>query len=186
MVQKWTYQNPFVANLAKLAKLTFNKNYTVAGNVGLAGEMKIVSMNMTDCIECPTTTWPDETVTECLPIEPTYLLWSDSLVHCLAVLGLLGILASFIIAGAFIVHRDTKLVKASSRELSSIILGGIFLAYVSVFFLPAETIEMVLCSESLWILNFNNIDLRSDACKNQQNLQDFCLRTKDNEKTTIH
>ena len=95
---------------------------------------EIVAMNMTDCIECPTTTWPDETVTECLPIEPTYLLWSDSLVHCLAVLGLLGVLASFVIAGAFIAHRDTKLVKASSRELSSIILGGIFLAYVSVFF----------------------------------------------------
>ena len=95
---------------------------------------EIVSVNKTDCLECPTTTWPDESKSECVSIEPTYLLWSDSLVHCLAVLALLGILVTCIVAGAFVVHRDTKLIKASSRELSSIIWGGIILAYISVFF----------------------------------------------------
>ena len=94
---------------------------------------EIVSENNTDCTECPPTTWPDETVTECLPVEPTYLLWTDTLVLGLATLGILGILATSVIAVAFTVHRDTKLIKASSRELSSLILGGIFFAYGSVF-----------------------------------------------------
>ncbi len=94
---------------------------------------EIVSENGTDCVECASTTWPDDTKTNCEPINASYLVWSDSLVLCLAILGAVGVIFSCVIAGVFVAHRDTKLIKASSRELSSIILGGIIMAYIVVF-----------------------------------------------------
>ena len=52
----------------------------------------------------------------------------------LAAIAILGVLSSLIVAGLFKVNKDTKLIRASSKELNFIILTGILFAYVSVFF----------------------------------------------------
>ena len=91
-------------------------------------------MNQETCKQCNLTTWPDdETATECVVIPPTYLKW-NVLANILAVIAILGALSSGIIAGLFRVNKDTKLIRASSKELNAIILIGILFAYVSVFF----------------------------------------------------
>ncbi len=95
---------------------------------------EIVSANSTDCLECPPTLWPDEnTYKECIKIDPKYLTWSDGLVLVLAILAVAGICVSIAVTVAFIYHRDTKLIKASSRELSAMILIRIFFAFISVY-----------------------------------------------------
>ncbi len=86
--------------------------------------------NMTGCELCLPNTWPDsESGTYCEDILPTYLQWTDPVVVGLVGLTCLCLIISITTIMLFIKHHNTKLIKASSRELSSVILCGIVLAY---------------------------------------------------------
>ena len=50
------------------------------------------------------------------------------------VIAFAGLVACMATAILYDVSKDIKLIKATSRELSSILLFGIFLAYISIFF----------------------------------------------------
>ncbi len=87
------------------------------------------------CIECEQGYIPNENKTECIAVQPSYLRWTDWLSFVILILTGFGITASAAVAVIFIAYRKHELVKASSRELSAVLLIGIILCYVlPVFF----------------------------------------------------
>ncbi len=93
-----------------------------------------IIVNKEGCEPCNATEWPDEdTATECLPIAPTYLQWNNGISISLSFLSVLGIVTCLGTCIIFYQKRNTRLIKATSRELSGIILLGTFHAYITVF-----------------------------------------------------
>ena len=86
-----------------------------------------------ECRECKPGFRPSKDRTNCTYIQPTFLTWSDPLAIVIVILSLIGIAATTFVIAVFIVYRDTHLIKASSRELSSVLLCGIMLCYFMPF-----------------------------------------------------
>ncbi|XP_075551881.1 metabotropic glutamate receptor 5-like isoform X2 [Dermacentor variabilis] len=90
------------------------------------------------CLDCERGWWPNENLTGCVRIPEEYIHWTDSqslAAMSIACLGLMATLAAMII---FIRHNDTPVVKSSTRELSYIILVGMFLCHGTTFALLAK------------------------------------------------
>ena len=86
------------------------------------------------CVECGLGEAPNDLKTECVEIQPTYLRWSDWWSIVVIILTILGIIATTAVAVVFIIHYKHKLIKASSRELTAILLTGLMLCYLLPFF----------------------------------------------------
>ena len=101
------------------------------------------------CFTCPVGTWPDEeTRTECLNIEPSYLTWSDPIGVIILVLASLGLLCCLIIIVIYLYNFQHSLIKACSRELSSLLMLGIILCYCFTYtFLLEPTDGVCLLNE---------------------------------------
>ena len=76
--------------------------------------------------------------TECVLIQPSYLTWSHGWSIVILILTCSGIIATTAVAIVFIVYHKHQLIKASSRELSAILLSGIMLCYLLPFFFIAK------------------------------------------------
>ncbi|GAU92916.1 hypothetical protein RvY_04932-2 [Ramazzottius varieornatus] len=92
------------------------------------------------CEACPPGWLPNENLTACLPITLEYAsLDSGSVGTVVAIcFSCLGFLATGFTMTIFILHNNTTVVKASTRELSYMILVGIFLCYATAFPLFAK------------------------------------------------
>ncbi len=100
---------------------------------------EILGPNSSMCVACPSNFWPNElSGITCDSIPLTYLTVVDAIGIGLLILNCFGLLSGICVVILFVKHRNEKLIKASSRELSSIILGGILLAYVTVFIYLAK------------------------------------------------
>ena len=71
-------------------------------------------------------------------IQPTFLTWSDPLAIVIVILSLLGVAATAFVIIVFVVYRNEHLIKASSRELSAVLVCGIMLCYLMPFTYLAE------------------------------------------------
>ena len=92
-----------------------------------------IIVNKSGCAVCPENTWPNEAdITKCEKITPAFLSIKDTIPIALLTIGLIGIFGQTALAVIFYKHKDTKLIKASGRELTSIIWIGIFIAYITV------------------------------------------------------
>ena len=92
-------------------------------------------VNGTSCQPCPFGQWPDEdTATYCIIIETTYLKWSSWITLILAGRMVLGLFLTIYTTEFYIQKRQEKIIKATTRELCSIILVGISMAYISALF----------------------------------------------------
>ena len=102
-------------------------------------ENEILVDNKTACRPCRHFTWPDEaSATECQHIEPEIMAWSSSSSITLASFATLCLCCCTITVGVFFVNRTSRLIKATSRHLMSIIMVGIFIGCATVFFLLAR------------------------------------------------
>ncbi|KAK2140109.1 hypothetical protein LSH36_1480g00012 [Paralvinella palmiformis] len=92
--------------------------------------------NRTDCEPCPNFTWPDnKTRTNCEPIMPHYMKSTDVIGISLLAVEILGVLMSAGIIVVYIIKHNSRLIKATNRELSILIITGCMLAsFVAVFF----------------------------------------------------
>lgn len=97
---------------------------------------EITVANATDCQPCPDFTWPDQrTRTSCEPITPHYMRSADHVGISLLALEITGVLLSAAIMVVYIIKHNNRLIKATSKELSILILIGCMLAsFVAVFF----------------------------------------------------
>ena len=91
-----------------------------------------------ECVPCERGHIPNESKTECVLVPPSYLMWSSWLSIVILILTLFGTIATTAVAVVFIVYHKHKLIKASSRELSAVLLTGIMLCYLLPFFFIAK------------------------------------------------
>ena len=96
-----------------------------------------VSMG-TVCQVCERGYAPNDLKTECVLIPSSYLTWSHGWSIAILLLDCFGIIATAAIAVVFIVCYKHQLIKASSRELSAIMLTGLMLCYLLPFFFLVE------------------------------------------------
>ena len=100
-------------------------------------ENEIVVRNRTACNQCPDFTWPhDRTRTSCDAIQPYALQRTEAVGACLISLAAVGMLLSIVVIVVYAVKRNNRLLKATSRELSVMIVVGCMLAcVVSILFI---------------------------------------------------
>ena len=85
------------------------------------------------CFECPEKEIPNSNRSSCIKIPLTYFTWSSPWAIIMLCLTSIGIATTIFIGVMFaIFHRRTP-IKASSRELSALILVGILLCYILPF-----------------------------------------------------
>ncbi|XP_055337563.1 metabotropic glutamate receptor 5-like [Paramacrobiotus metropolitanus] len=90
------------------------------------------------CKECPPGWLPNENITACLPIRLEYVSWDSTEAAVGISFSCLGFLATLFTTIVFMMHNNTTVVKASTRELSYMILVGIQLSYATTFPLVAK------------------------------------------------
>ncbi|RVE70876.1 hypothetical protein OJAV_G00068250 [Oryzias javanicus] len=82
----------------------------------------------------------------CLPGQRKKILeWSSPWAVFPVLIAVLGIMATLFVVATFVRYNDTPIVKASGRELSYVLLTGIFLCYATTF-LMISTPDVFVCS----------------------------------------
>uniref|UniRef100_A0AAQ5X7N8 G-protein coupled receptors family 3 profile domain-containing protein n=1 Tax=Amphiprion ocellaris TaxID=80972 RepID=A0AAQ5X7N8_AMPOC len=97
------------------------------------------------CKMCRFDLRPNENHTGCVPIPIVKLEWSSPWAVIPVLIAVLGIMATLLVVVTFVRYNDTPIVKASGRELSYVLLTGIFLCYATTF-LMISTPDVVICS----------------------------------------
>lgn len=77
-------------------------------------------------------------ILECYVIPVEYTSWGDAEAVVAMAFSAVGLLATLATCRVFLRHNDTPVVKASTRELSYLILAGITLAHVAVRGQPSK------------------------------------------------
>lgn len=90
------------------------------------------------CEECILGTSPSKNNSMCMLNPVTYLRWSSPWAIVILIGTTLGLAATAFVAAVFIIFNKQKIIKATSRELSAILLTGIALCYIIPFFFIAE------------------------------------------------
>uniref|UniRef100_A0A3Q2ZN14 Glutamate metabotropic receptor 6 n=1 Tax=Kryptolebias marmoratus TaxID=37003 RepID=A0A3Q2ZN14_KRYMA len=97
------------------------------------------------CETCPSDMRPAPNRTACRPTPIIKLEWNSPWALVPASLAMFGILATSTVMITFIRFNDTPIVRASGRELSYVLLTGIFLIYLITFLMIAEP-GVVVCA----------------------------------------
>ncbi|XP_028669161.1 LOW QUALITY PROTEIN: glutamate receptor, metabotropic 6a [Erpetoichthys calabaricus] len=103
------------------------------------------------CEMCPFDMRPTVNRTACRPTPIIKLEWHSPWAMLPMFLALLGILATTSVVVTFIRFNDTPIVRASGRELSYVLLTGIFLIYVMTFLMIAEPGAVVCAFRRLFL-----------------------------------
>ena len=82
------------------------------------------------CTNCPAGEIPDQRRQYCRRLSLEVLDWSHPLSIALLIVSLLGAAMTAVFMVVFVVFRKTQVIKATSRELSAVILCGILLCYL--------------------------------------------------------
>ncbi|XP_043266635.1 metabotropic glutamate receptor 1-like [Venturia canescens] len=99
---------------------------------------EIVNEEQTACVACPAGQKPNGNKTKCDVILVEHISWGDAEAVVAMSFSAMGLMATFVTCHIFIRHNDTPVVKASTRELSYLILAGMTLAHITVFPILAE------------------------------------------------
>lgn len=95
-----------------------------------------------ECVTCPWGMMPVEDKSYCKTIPQRYLDYGDTIsmtAMCVATLGLAATVSAMIV---FLRYSDTPIVKASGRELSFVLLAGIFMCFAMTFVLVSKPSEI--------------------------------------------
>ena len=85
------------------------------------------------CYECENKFLPSDSRSSCISIPLTYFSWSNPLGLFTAVLASLGASVCTCTGLGYVIFFNNKIIKASSRELSAILLCGVFFCYILPF-----------------------------------------------------
>ncbi|XP_072521746.1 metabotropic glutamate receptor 7 isoform X2 [Salminus brasiliensis] len=99
----------------------------------------------TTCKLCSYNMRPNPNRTGCDPIPIVKLEWHSPWAVIPVFLAMLGIIATIFVMATFIRYNDTPIVRASGRELSYVLLTGIFLCYIITFVMIAKP-DVAVCS----------------------------------------
>ncbi|RWS00267.1 metabotropic glutamate receptor 1-like protein, partial [Dinothrombium tinctorium] len=90
------------------------------------------------CKNCSLGWGPNENLTGCNRIPIEYIHWSETSSLVAMAIACIGFIMTFFTMVVFIRHNNTPVVKASTRELSYMIMIGMFLCYGTTFVLIAK------------------------------------------------
>ncbi|XP_013392302.1 metabotropic glutamate receptor 6 [Lingula anatina] len=90
------------------------------------------------CQDCPNGTEPNAFRNACTPLPEVHLSFKNGVAIGAVTCSVWGILFTLFVIYVFVRHRDTPIVKASSRELSFVLLAGILLCYLMTFIIIAK------------------------------------------------
>nr|DBA18455.1 TPA: hypothetical protein GDO54_016698 [Pyxicephalus adspersus] len=97
------------------------------------------------CFRCDFSMRPNKNRTGCDPIPIIKLEWHSPWAVIPVFVAMLGIIATIFVMATFIRYNDTPIVRASGRELSYVLLTGIFLCYIITFLMIAKP-DLAVCS----------------------------------------
>ncbi|XP_050413561.2 metabotropic glutamate receptor [Patella vulgata] len=103
------------------------------------------------CIACPMGTIAALDKSFCVLIPQKYLRYNDGISVSAMGLSSLGIIITVWVAIVFYRHRETPVVKASGRELSFVLLGGIFMCYSMTFVLVSKPMTLTCGAQKIGI-----------------------------------
>ncbi|ESO83631.1 hypothetical protein LOTGIDRAFT_133010 [Lottia gigantea] len=103
------------------------------------------------CMECPWGSVASTNKKYCVSIPQRYLRYDDGISIGAMGLAALGIVITCWVAIVFYRHRETPVVKASGRELSFVLLGGIFMCYSMTFVLVSKPLTMTCGAQKIGI-----------------------------------
>ncbi|XP_076318427.1 metabotropic glutamate receptor 3-like isoform X1 [Tachypleus tridentatus] len=105
------------------------------------------------CIDCPWGTLPSASKAYCLPIPEEFLNFTNP--WAIGTMGFagLGILATIFTSLVFWANGDTPIIKAAGRELSYLLLFGIFLSYCMTFVIVTKPTPLS-CGLTRFFLGF--------------------------------
>uniref|UniRef100_A0A2K5YGT6 Glutamate metabotropic receptor 6 n=1 Tax=Mandrillus leucophaeus TaxID=9568 RepID=A0A2K5YGT6_MANLE len=103
------------------------------------------------CEACPGDMRPTPNHTGCRPTPVVRLSWSSPWAALPLLLAVLGIMATTTVVATFMRHNNTPIVRASGRELSYVLLTGIFLIYAITFLMVAEPGAVVCATRRLFL-----------------------------------
>ena len=106
-----------------------------------------------ECMECKRGFKPNENKSKCVYVQATYFIWTEPLAIIVAVLALIGITATISVSIVFIIYRNERIIKASSRELNAVLLCGILLCYLMPFLYIAKP-SPALCAIQRFSVGF--------------------------------
>ncbi|XP_075883231.1 metabotropic glutamate receptor 7-like [Nelusetta ayraudi] len=99
----------------------------------------------TSCRLCAYNMRPNPNRTACQPIPIVKLEWHSPWAIIPVFLAMLGIIATIFVMATFVRYNDTPIVRASGRELSYVLLTGIFLCYIITFLMIAKP-DVAVCA----------------------------------------
>lgn len=98
------------------------------------------------CKDCDLGWWPNDDLTSgCYQIDIQYIQWTETTSLIAISIAIIGILMTLAVMVVFIKHNNTPIVKASTRELSYMILIGMMVAHCATFALLAKP-NMEVCT----------------------------------------
>uniref|UniRef100_A0A3P9IFN1 Glutamate receptor, metabotropic 8b n=1 Tax=Oryzias latipes TaxID=8090 RepID=A0A3P9IFN1_ORYLA len=97
------------------------------------------------CELCPYEKRPNQNRTMCHPIPIIKIEWHSPWAVLAILISVLGIIATTFVTVIFVRYNDTPIVRASGREMSYVLLTGIFLCYIVTFPMIAAP-DVVVCS----------------------------------------
>ncbi|XP_043071385.1 metabotropic glutamate receptor 2 [Drosophila grimshawi] len=97
----------------------------------------------THCLVCQLGTLPDAHKQYCVAIPEVYLRPESAWAIGAMAFSATGILITLFVVGVFVRHNETPIVRASGRELSYILLAGIFMCYGVTFALVLKPTNIV-------------------------------------------
>ncbi|XP_013385784.1 metabotropic glutamate receptor 1 [Lingula anatina] len=100
-----------------------------------------ILLSESQCENCAKGWWPNDDLTVCLPIKIEFMQWQNTEAVVACVFASVGTGLALFTLVIFFKYNNTPVVKASTRELSYIILIGIVLAYFTTFALLAKPSE---------------------------------------------
>ncbi|XP_046389805.1 metabotropic glutamate receptor 2-like isoform X2 [Ischnura elegans] len=97
----------------------------------------------TRCVPCPLGTVPDAAHVSCLPIPEVYLRPDSGWAIGAMALASSGILITLFVTTVFIKNQSTPVVRATGRELTSVLLVGLLMCYGMTFALALKPTDAV-------------------------------------------
>ena len=106
-----------------------------------------------ECYECEEMYMPNIEKSACIAIPLTFFTPPSPWAVIILLLTCAGIVATVFVAAMFNILRKKKVIKASSRELSAILLGGILLCYILPFLFVGKP-SPALCGVRRFAIGF--------------------------------
>ena len=104
-----------------------------------------------ECVECPMGSKPDVDLKHCIQLKLMYLSYDGGIAITAMVVAVAGIMVTTYVILVFVRFRETPVVKASGRELSFVLLIGIFLCYAMTFVIVTKPNDWVCGAQQFGI-----------------------------------